>query len=107
MICKYSGCHDGIDGHAKKYGVCPSCIRVKPWKEYACCVEHGFMYQNEVAIARDIDIPFPEIIDRMIEDGVLDKSYGTNTVEELDVVETLNMENIVEEIVTEKKSKIK
>lgn len=101
FTCKYSGCHDGINGRAKEYYACPECARVKYWKEYACCVEHGFMYQNEVAIARNKEIPFPEMIDRMIEDGVLDKSYGTNIVERSDIDETVK-EDIAGVVITDK-----
>lgn len=71
LICKYSGCHDGENGEPKRYYACATCIERKPWKAYSCCAEHGFMYENEVAIARQEVVPYPEYIDQMITDGVI------------------------------------
>jgi hypothetical protein len=99
LKCKYTGCHDGINGQAKLYEACPACFRLKPWLQVGCCPEHAWMYQNQVAIARDEELPFPELIDRMIEEGVLDKSYDSNTVEELEiknVIDTDEVENTKE-----------
>ena len=70
-VCKYSGCKLGKDGGRKEYFACEPCTKIKWWMELACCVEHGCMYQNEVAIARKQRIPYPEYIDQMIEDGVI------------------------------------
>jgi hypothetical protein len=71
LVCKYTGCHNGIDGKSKTYETCPACIERKPWKAYGCCFEHGCMYQNEVAIARGERIPYPDFIERMLQDGVI------------------------------------
>ena len=97
LKCKYSGCKLGVDGQAKMYEACPSCFKLKTWLQVGCCPEHAWMYQNQVAIARDEELPFPELIDRMIEDGILDKSYGSNVIEQSEI----------DEVATEKKSKFK
>lgn len=72
--CKYSGCTYGEDGKRKEYEACLQCFKVKWWKEMACCFEHYCMYQNEVAISRNQVIPFPEYVDKMIMDNVIDKN---------------------------------
>lgn len=71
LTCKYSGCHDGKDGNAKKYDVCPICLERKPWKATGCCFEHFAMYNNEVHIARHEPILYPDYIEQMIKDGVI------------------------------------
>lgn len=85
LKCKYSGCHNGENGDRKEYEACLDCYKIKPWKETGCCVEHAWEYANEVAIARHEKIPFPELIDRMIDDGVLDRYYNSNIITKLDI----------------------
>lgn len=101
LKCKYSGCHDGENGNRKEYKACLDCYKIKPWLETGCCVEHAWKYANEVAIVRNEKIPFPELIDRMIDDGVLDESYRT--------INNDTKENVADSIETKskKKSKIK
>jgi hypothetical protein len=71
LVCKYSGCHDGENGEAKKYYACGVCIERKPWKETGCCFEHFAMFDNEIRISRKEPILYPDYIEQMIDDGVI------------------------------------
>lgn len=70
-ICKYSGCKLGNNNKPKEYYACPDCGKHEHWKSMGCTFEHYLAYQNEVAISRGKEIPFPEVIEMMLKDGVL------------------------------------
>lgn len=70
MICKYSKCH-------KEYYACSSCHKFGHYKTCGCCIEHFAMYQNEVYFHRGDEMPFPELLEQMVQDGALPESVLT------------------------------
>lgn len=89
-ICKYSGCHYGSDGGRKHYYACPDCDAMSSWRSMGCCFEHYLCYQNEVARSRGVEMPWTEVLDMMVIDGVINDSYTKSEgIKNLEVVEDI------------------
>lgn len=84
-VCKYSGCRYGENDTPKHYYACADCDKYNSWKSMGCCFEHFMCYQNEVAMARDKDIPFPELLDVMVADGVISSKEPEIEIDVIDI----------------------
>lgn len=67
MTCRYSKCD-------KQYYACADSRKYGHYKSCGCCIEHFWMYQNEVAYFRGEEMPFSELVPMMVEDGALPES---------------------------------
>ena len=97
-VCKYSKCQLGENGQQKHYYACPDCDKYYSYRSMGCCFEHYALYQNEVAIARKNEIPFPEFIEK-------DNNDISNAVE--DIVEDVEVTEYKLELDNNSKNKIK
>lgn len=56
-ICKNRNCTRGADGGRKHYYTCRYCTHVVNWRSVACCEECYRAYMDQVAEARNHNVP--------------------------------------------------